>query len=285
MIARWCDEGRVTVRGGVVRSSAKLRAGDAVVIEIPAPEPLEAIAEDIPLTVVFEDADLMVVDKPAGLVVHPARGHASGTLVNAVLHHAEVDDDDTLRPGIVHRIDKDTSGLLVIAKTPAAREGLAAQFKAHTIDRMYLALTEGTPPERITYDTLHGRHPTDRMRFSAKVREGRRAVTHVERVESFGAGASMVRCTLETGRTHQIRMHLSEGGFPLLGDALYGRRPKAAKVAAVAEGLGRQALHAALLGFVHPTSGKKVSFRSELPEDMARALDALRALGRGAGTR
>lgn len=285
MAGRMCDEGRVTVRGVVARASTRLKPGEAVVVDVPPPEPTIAIAEDIPLVVVFEDRDLMVIDKPAGLVVHPSKGHATGTLVNAVLHHADVDDDDTLRPGVVHRIDKDTSGLLVMAKTPAAREGLAAQFKDHSIERLYIALCEGIAPDRVTYDTTHSRHPTDRMRFTAKLNAGRRAVTHVTRVATYAGVASRVQCTLETGRTHQIRMHLSEAGFPLLGDALYGRRAKSAGVAAVASALGRQALHAAVLGFTHPVLGTRLSFRAEVPDDMQKAIKALEKLGSSAGTR
>lgn len=279
-LAKLCDEGRVTVRGVAVKASYKLRAGDVVTVDVPPPPPSTAVPEDIPLTVVFEDRDLLVVDKPAGLVVHPAKGHASGTLVNAVLHHAEVDDDeDPLRPGIVHRIDRFTSGLLVVAKTPEAREALIARFRAHDIERSYVALTELTPPAQITYETLYNRHPTDRVRFSSKVREGKRACTHVTLLESYAGGAaSYVRCRLETGRTHQIRVHLSEAGFPLLGDAVYGRRAREPRVRAIAEALGRQALHAEVLGFEHPTTGRALRFESAPPEDFARALAALRAL-------
>lgn len=280
-LGRLCDEGRVCVRGQAVKASYKLRAGDVVTVEVPPPEPVAAEAEDIPLTVVFEDRDLMVVDKPAGLVVHPAKGHATGTLVNAVLHHAEVDDDDAdpLRPGIVHRIDRFTSGLLVVAKTPVAREALIARFRAHNIERSYVALTEGTPPAAVTYDTFYDRHPTDRVRFSSRVREGRRAVTHVRVLEALADGrAALVRCTLETGRTHQIRVHLSDAGFPLLGDGLYGRRPRDERVRTVADALdGRQALHAEVLGFAHPVTGEALRFVSPPPEDFARALAALRA--------
>jgi 23S rRNA pseudouridine1911/1915/1917 synthase len=213
-------------------------------------------------------------------VVHPAKGHARGTLVNAVLFHADVDDeDDPLRPGIVHRIDRFTSGLLVVAKSPAAREALIARFRAHDIERSYVALTEGVPPAAVTYDTLYNRHPVDRVRFSSKVREGKRAVTHARVLESLaGASAAYVRCNLETGRTHQIRAHLSDAGFPLLGDPLYGRRARDPRVRAVAEALGRQALHAEVLGFAHPITGRALRFESEPPEDFRAALGALRAI-------
>lgn len=280
--SRLCDEGRVRVRGAVAKASAKVRAGDAIEVEIPPPEPSAAEPEDIPLAIVFEDEHLLIIDKPAGMVVHPAKGHARGTLVNAVLHHAEVegdDDDDPMRPGIVHRIDRLTSGLLVVAKTPAAREGLVARFKAHDIERAYLAIAEGAAPERVTYDTFHDRHPGDRLRFTSRVREGRRAVTHVAREALLAEGAaSLVRCTLETGRTHQIRVHLAEHGHPLLGDPVYGRRAKDPRVDAIARALGRQALHAAVLGFAHPITGAPLRFETPPPEDFARALAALRAL-------
>ncbi|MFO0607927.1 MAG: RluA family pseudouridine synthase [Polyangiales bacterium] len=280
-VSRYCDEGRVAVRGAPAKASQRVRAGDVIEVEIPAPEPVAALPEDIPLTVVYEDRDLLVVDKPAGLVVHPAKGHATGTLVNAVLHHAEVDDEDAdpLRPGIVHRIDRFTSGLLVVALTPTAREALQARFRAHDIERSYLALCEGAPGA-VTFDTFYDRHPTDRLRFSSRVKEGRRAVTHVEPVERLAGGkASYVRCRLETGRTHQIRVHMSDAGFPLLGDAVYGRRARDERVRVVAEALGRQALHAAVLGFAHPVTGKALRFESAPPEDFTRALAALRALG------
>ncbi|MFO0627828.1 MAG: RluA family pseudouridine synthase [Polyangiales bacterium] len=275
---RLCDEGRVRLRGAPMKASAKVREGDAVEVEIPPPAPVEAVAEDIPLTVVFEDAHLLVIDKPAGMVVHPSRGHAGGTLVNAVLHHAEVDDEDAdpLRPGIVHRIDRLTSGLLVVAKTPAAREGLVARFKAHDIHRVYLGLAEGTVVAA-TYDTFHDRHPTDRLRFTSRGLTGRRAVTHVAPVTTLAGGAAtLLRCTLETGRTHQIRVHLADHGHPLLGDPVYGRRCADARVEAVSRALGRQALHAAELGFTHPVTGATLRFVSELPADLADALARLR---------
>lgn len=279
-LAQCFDAGRVTADGRALKPGEKARAGVSVSVDLPPPAPVVAVAEDIPLVVVFEDEHLLVIDKPAGMVVHPSRGHAGGTLVNAVLHHADVDEDgDPMRPGIVHRIDRDTSGLLVVAKSVAARDGLVALFKAHDIERSYVALVEGAPPEAVTYDTLHGRHPTDRLRFTTRVREGRRAVTHVARVEVFAGGAaSLVRCRLETGRTHQIRVHLTEHGFPLLGDAVYGRAPRDAAVRDVATALGRQALHAEVLGFVHPVTGASLRFSAAPPEDFARALSTLRAL-------
>jgi 23S rRNA pseudouridine1911/1915/1917 synthase len=280
-VARMCADGAVSVNDAPAKAATRLRLGDAVTYEVPPPDAPSAAPEDIPLDVVHEDAALLVVNKPAGLVVHPARGHPGGTLVNAVLFHAagELDDDDDapLRPGVVHRIDKDTSGLLVVAKTAAAREALKAQFQAHTIDRSYLAVAVGAPPDEATHDTLHGRHPTDRVRFTTRVREGKRAVTRVRVVERLAHGrAALVRCELETGRTHQIRVHMAEAGFPLLGDPLYGRRPSDPSLRAVADALARQALHAEVLGFDHPSSGARVRFTAPPPADFAAALAALR---------
>ncbi len=273
----------------VAKASLRVREGDTIELSVPPPEAPSAEPEDIALEVLFEDEYLLVVHKPAGLVVHPARGHAHGTLVNAVLHHASVDmatrDDsapdafpaDPLRPGIVHRLDKDTSGVLVVAKTAASREGLKAQFQAHTIERSYVGITVGVPPDGVTYDTLHARHPIDRMKFTGRVREGKRAVTRVKLVETLANGhAALVRCELHTGRTHQIRVHLSEAGFPLLGDRLYGRTPREARLRAAAEALGRQALHAEVLGFVHPITHVAMRFTAPIPADFASALASLR---------
>ncbi len=279
VIGRLCDEGHVRLRNTVARASAKVRAGDAIEVELGPPPPSTAVPQDIPLAVVYQDADLLVVDKPAGLVVHPARGHADGTLVNAVLFHTALEDHEPLRPGIVHRIDKDTSGLLVIARTAAAREGLVAQFKAHSVERSYVAITLGVPPEGATYDTWYDRHPVHRQRFSSRVTHGKRAVTHVQVCEVLAQGlAAFLRCTLETGRTHQIRVHLSDAGFPLLGDPVYGRRASHPRIRAVADALGRQALHAETLGFIHPVTRDALRFTSPLPTDLVTALVALRGL-------
>ncbi len=271
-LQRWIDEGRVTLAGKSISAKDKARAGLVLRIEPAPPPPSDALPENIPLTILYEDAFLIVLHKPAGLVVHPAPGHQSGTLVNALLHHTEVElGADPRRPGVVHRLDKDTSGVMVVARTDAAREGLSALFAAHDIERVYEAICLGKPPPRVTYDTLIGRHPVDRKRFSSQVRRGKRAVTHVERLREF-VGASLVRCQLETGRTHQIRVHLADHGFPLLGDALYGRQPKEARLRAASEALGRQALHARVLGFVHPVTGQRLRFEVEPPEDFQRAL-------------
>jgi 23S rRNA pseudouridine1911/1915/1917 synthase len=307
-LQRWIEEGRVTVDGAKVRGSAKARAGQRVVIT-PAPAPpSDAQPEDIPLVVLFEDADLLVVDKPAGLVVHPAAGHPGGTLVNAVLHHTraarmtvdvpsdDIDDEEldapptgdtqrdpavawgegaVTRPGIVHRLDKDTSGVMVVAKTVRARDGLVQTFAAHALERRYLAIATGAPPDTITYDTLHARHATDRQRFTTRTLRGKRAVTRVAVRERLH-GAALVSCRLETGRTHQIRVHLADAGFPLLGDRVYGKSPRDLRVRAAGEALGRQALHAALLAFAHPVTGAPLRFESEPPADFAAALTALR---------
>ncbi len=244
-VSRLCDEGRVVVRSSPAKASQRVRAGDVIEVEIPAPAPIEAKAEDIPLAVVYEDRDLLVVDKPAGLVVHPAKGHPTGTLVNAVLHHAEVDDDDAdpLRPGIVHRIDRYTSGLLVVALTPVAREALMARFRAHDIERSYVALCEGVPGA-VTFDTFYDRHPTDRLRFSSRVVEGRRAVTHVRTLEPLAEGrAAYVRCTAGDGAdaSRSRRPHGRRGAAVAAGrrgDAVYGRRPSGRAGAGGGRGAG-----------------------------------------------
>ncbi len=292
-VQRWIDAGRVTVDGRAVSSKEKVRAGTRVRVAPMAAPTSDALPEDLPLTILHEDEHLVVVDKAAGMVVHPAPGHPSGTLVNALLHRfgptlqdageAAGDDDDEdqsapsyPRPGIVHRLDRDTSGVMVIARTRAAREALMARFAAHDLERIYLALVEGLAPVRATYDTLHGRHPVDRKKLTGKVTRGKRAVTHVERVEVL-AGASLVRCRLETGRTHQIRVHLSEHGLPLLGDPVYGRASSDPSLRALGAALGRQALHAAVLGFDHPVTGRRLRFETPLPADFDAALRALRA--------
>jgi 23S rRNA pseudouridine1911/1915/1917 synthase len=286
-VKRWIEHGRVLVAGRTARASASVPLGARVEVEPEPPEPTTALPDaSIELRVVYEDAHLVVVDKPAGLVVHPARGHATGTLVNALLAHGGFeragadprDPEGHLRPGIVHRLDKGTSGLLVVAKDPPTREALKALFARHDIEREYRAIVVGQA-EDATIASMHGRHPTDRLRFTTRVADGRRAVTHVRVVERFGARATLVACTLETGRTHQIRVHLSErGGTPILGDPLYGRTPKDPALASLAAELGHQALHAAVLGFAHPATGRAMRWESPLPDDVARACDELRRL-------
>ncbi|MET0340599.1 MAG: RluA family pseudouridine synthase [Polyangiales bacterium] len=277
VLQRWMDEGRVHIDGRPVAAKDKARAGDVVAIA-PGPPPVsDALPEAIALDVLYEDDALIVLHKPAGLVVHPAAGHPSGTLVNALLHHVEVAaGDDPRRPGVVHRLDKDTSGVMVVARTDPAREGLMQQFAAHSIEREYEAICLGLAPERVTYETLIGRHPVDRKRFSSKVRVGKRAVTHVTRVRALH-GASLIRCRLETGRTHQIRVHLADHGHPLLGDPVYGRASKDERLRRAGADLARQALHARVLGFVHPVTHQTLRFEVEPPADFRAALRALEA--------
>jgi 23S rRNA pseudouridine1911/1915/1917 synthase len=232
---------------------------------------------------VYEDSALIVVNKPAGLVVHPGAGHRTGTLVNGLLALAGFgrppsdpgDPQGRLRPGIVQRIDRDTSGLLVVAKTEAARENLKAQLAAHTVRRHYLAITIGVPETR-RIETLHGRHPTNRLRFSTRVSRGKQAITNVAVRQVLSGRAALVECRLETGRTHQIRVHLAEiSRTPILADSLYGGVPGQGELAAIASRLGRQALHAASLGFRHPDTNAEVEFEASLPEDLQLALDAI----------
>jgi 23S rRNA pseudouridine1911/1915/1917 synthase len=259
---------------GAAKPAQRLRVGDRVLGELPPPEPDALVAEAIPLDVVFEDGALLVVNKPAGMVVHPSAGHRQGTLVHALLHH--VGDlsgiGGVLRPGIVHRLDKGTSGLLVCAKNDAAHQGLAAQFKAHTIDREYQALVRGAPrAERGSIDAPIGRHRSDHSRFTVREpRTPRHAVTHW-RVERRLGALTLLRVTLETGRTHQIRVHLASVGLPIAGDPVYG----GGRAAARAQGLERQALHAARLGFDHPRRGERVRFEAALPDDLRAVLERL----------
>ena len=274
-------EGRVSLDGKVAaQASFKPAAGTAFAISIPAVTPDEAQPEDIPLNVVFEDEHLIVIDKPAGLVVHPAVGNYDGTLVNALLHHCQGQLSGiggVARPGIVHRIDKDTSGLLVVAKSDVAHEGLARQFEDHSIERAYLALVAGNPmPPSGTVTGAIARSNTNRKKM-ALVADGRgkHAVTHFATLERFAA-AALVECRLETGRTHQVRVHMTSLGHPLLGDPAYGRTPPKLKPLLAEHKFERQALHAKVLGFVHPVTGEQLRFESPLPADMAGLLVDLR---------
>ena len=288
-------DGAVAIGPRTIRDPGyRVNAGDTVAVEVPPPEPAEPAAEHIPLNVVYEDDDIIVIDKPAGLVVHPAAGHASGTLVNALIAHC----GDSLsgiggvkRPGIVHRLDKDTSGLMVVAKNDPAHQSLAAQFADHgrtgPLQRGYLAFAWGAfDRPKGTIEAPIDRHPESRTRMAVRA-GGREAVTHWQTLETFpGAGgkpaASLIACRLTTGRTHQIRVHLAHAGHPLLGDATYatGFKTKAGQLAPAARealaDLGRQALHAYLLAIEHPRLGKKLEFRSELPVELARLHHALR---------
>jgi 23S rRNA pseudouridine1911/1915/1917 synthase len=287
-VQRWIAEGRVKLDGKICRAKQLVTAGNPLEVDPSEPPPTSAKPDaSVAFRVLHEDPHLIVIDKPAGLVVHPARGHASGTLVNGLLarggfERAGADARDpnaAVRPGVVHRIDKDTSGILVVAKDEPTREGLKAQLSAHSMQRLYRAITLGVPKAG-TIDTLYDRHPRSRLRFTSKTRTGKRAVTHVQVLEALAGGrAALIECRLETGRTHQIRVHLAEQAqAPLLADWLYGREPSAPELRAIATGLGRQALHAAVLGFVHPRTQQTLRFESPLPADLQQALDALRAL-------
>jgi 23S rRNA pseudouridine1911/1915/1917 synthase len=287
-IQRWIQEGRVSIDGAACRPRDFVRGGSVLMVE-PGPEPTSRAEPDasVPFEVLFEDAHLIVVNKPPGVVVHPARGHRTGTLVSGLLARpgfssAPVDDRDPegrLRPGIVHRIDKNTSGVLVVAKDAVTREGLKRQLADHSMRRVYNALTLGVPRAgRI--ETLYGRHPRSRLKFTSRLEAGKRAVTTLAVLEVLqGGAAALVECRLETGRTHQIRVHLSEqAGTPLLADALYGASGLIAHEAVrrVAADLGRQALHARVLGFQHPVTGEALTFDTDLPADLSRALAVLR---------
>jgi len=272
--------GAVEVGGNIVTSgSAKIAAGDRFTLALPPPEPLHAEPQDIPLDIVFEDDHLIVVDKPAGMVVHPAAGNPDQTLVNALLHHCAgrlSGINGVARPGIVHRIDKDTSGLLVVAKSDAAHEGLAAQFADHSIIRRYLAVCAGHPnPSSGTVSGRLGRSDRDRKKMAVlpdTSNRGKHAVTHYTTLERLD-GASLLECRLETGRTHQVRVHCASIGHALLGDPVYGRAPKALRPLLDELGFKRQALHAARLGFKHPISAETLDFCVELPRDMRELID------------
>lgn len=274
-------DGRVHTASGSPAGdpSAKVSVGSAFDLSIPPPAPLENEAQDIPLAVVHEDEHLIVVDKPAGLVVHPAAGNLDGTLVNALLHHCEGSLSGiggVARPGIVHRIDKDTSGLIVAAKTDLAHEGLARQFAEHSIDRRYRAIAAGLPnPLSGTIDAPLARSTANRKKI-AIVADGRgkRAVTHYRLVTPL-KGASLIECRLETGRTHQVRVHMASIGHPLLGDPVYGRTRPEHRAVLSRLGFTRQALHAAYIGFIHPYSGERLAFESNVPDDMQALLIGL----------
>ena len=273
---RLIETGFATVNGQKQKPALRLKGGEVVTVIVPPPTPAEPQPEEIPLEILYEDADVVVVNKGAGMVVHPGAGNAEGTLVNALLAHCKdlSGIGGELRPGIVHRIDKDTSGTLVIAKSDRAHNGLAEQFKVHSIKRIYLALVYGSPKEeRGRIESVIGRHPVERKKMSGKARHGKNAITHW-RVEARYPGITLVRLKLETGRTHQIRVHLSEAGHPLLADEVYGGGSRLAQLKdpvlkQMIKAMGRQALHAKTLGFLHPVTGEYLEFDAELPPDMA----------------
>jgi len=280
-VQRLVERGRILVAGRIAKPSARLRGGEPVVVELEPPEPTAAVPQDLPLAVLHEDRDLVVLDKAAGMVVHPARGTPHSTVVNALLHRLG-EGAELPRLGLVHRLDKDTSGCLVVARTEAALQALQAQWKGRTVEKGYLALCHGALAERGRLDTPYGRHPKDRTRHTGRLRTAtRRAITEWAVVERFGAAATLAEVLLHTGRTHQIRVHLSEAGHPLLADALYGgtrreARAPAGLAARAAAAIGRQALHAARLAFDHPRTGRRLRFEAPLPPDFRRALEVLR---------
>lgn len=283
-IKKLIEEGRVTIDGTAVRAALKLRGGEELRVAIPEAMTVETLPENIPLEILYQDSDLIVINKPAGMVVHPAAGHHSGTLVNALLHHCRdlSGISGELRPGIVHRLDKDTSGVMVAAKNDAAHQELSRQFKLHSISRRYVALVCGLfQNDTGTIDSPLGRHPVNRKKMSGIGRTGRRAVTHWQVLKRYDRDRiTLVELALETGRTHQIRVHLSEMNRPILGDPVYSRPGRINALAdtglrRLAGQLGRQALHARLLGFTHPATGEDLNFEAPLPDDMQRIVDYL----------
>lgn len=268
-IGNWVSEGVLTVNGEVVKPKYKVKTGDVIEITVPEVEELEIVAEDLNLEIIYEDADVLVVNKPRGMVVHPAPGHTTGTLVNGLMHHCTdlSGINGVMRPGIVHRIDKDTSGLLMVAKNDMAHESLVNQLVAKTVTRKYTALVHGhIAHDKGTIDAPIGRDTKDRQK-QAVVDGGKHAVTHFQVVERFG-DYTLVECRLETGRTHQIRVHMNYIGFPLVGDPKYGPRKTI--------DFGGQVLHAGILGFNHPRTGEYLEFSSPLPEDFEQLLATLR---------
>ncbi|WP_233355171.1 RluA family pseudouridine synthase [Paenibacillus sp. JZ16] len=266
----WITDGHVFVNEGPVKSNYKVSQGDRILLKIPEPSAVEIIPEDIPLEIAYEDADVIVVNKPRGMVVHPAPGHSSGTLVNALMFHCNdlSGINGELRPGIVHRIDKDTTGLIMAAKNDKAHASLAAQLKDHSVNRRYLALVHGNiSHDQGTIDAPIGRDAQDRKLYTVTDRNSKHAVTHFTVVERFG-DYSLLELKLETGRTHQIRVHMKYIGHPLVGDPVYGKS-KGIK-------LNGQALHAAILGFVHPSTGEYMEFSAPMPDDMEELLTILR---------
>ena len=279
---RLIETGCATVNGQQQKPALKLKGGERISVLVPPPVPAEPQPEEIPIEILFEDAEVVVINKAAGMVVHPGAGNPEGTLVNALLAHCQdlSGIGGELRPGIVHRIDKDTSGTIVVAKSDRAHNALAEQFKAHTIKRVYLALVYGNLKEdKGRIESIIGRHPTERKKMSGSARHGKEAITHWRVVARYPA-MTLIQLRLETGRTHQIRVHLSEAGHPLLADETYGGGGRLAGVQdpvlkQMIRAMGRQALHAKTLGFLHPISKEYLEFDTELPADMAGIIEYL----------
>lgn len=272
-IATWISEDRITVNGEEIKAKYKVKEGDVIEIDVPEPEPLEVIPENLNLEIVYEDEDVLVVNKPKGMVVHPAPGHTMGTLVNGLMYHCKdlSGINGVLRPGIVHRIDKDTSGLLMVAKNDHAHHSLVEQLVNKTVTRKYTALVHGhIAHDKGTIDAPIARDPKDRQK-QAVVDNGKHAVTHFQVLERFGGIYTLVECILETGRTHQIRVHMNYIGYPLVGDPKYGPKKTI--------DFGGQVLHAGVLGFVHPTSKEYLEFQVPLPDDFVTLLENLRKEG------
>ena len=286
-IQRLIKDASVLVSGRIAKANQPVKAGQTIVLDVPEPVDPKPQPEALPLPVLYQDSDLIVVDKPAGMVVHPAAGHASGTLVNALLHH--IDDLSGIggekRPGIVHRLDRGTSGLMVIAKNDAAHEELSRQFHDREVEKEYIALVWGVVQAGRRIDAPIGRDPNNRKKMSARSRRSREAVTRITRTEHLNPAVTLAQIAIHTGRTHQIRVHLSAIGHPVVGDPLYGgvRRHVPADVRPVMR-LQRPFLHAAKLVFTHPSDGRRMEFSSDLPDDLQRVLDELRAQSDEGGT-
>jgi 23S rRNA pseudouridine1911/1915/1917 synthase len=279
VLQRLIEDGHITINGKVVKPSHKIRPGDLLVMVVPRPEPIEIAPENIPLDILYEDQSLLVLNKPPGLVVHPAPGHWTGTLVNALLHHMQQGEGHLSsiggkeRPGLVHRLDKDTTGVLVIAKTDQAHRGLAAQFKAHSITRIYEALVwQGPAKKEGRIDLSIGRDTKDRKTFSTRTTRPKESLTMYQTKHRFGKAATHLSLFPGTGRTHQLRVHLKAIGCPILGDQTYGGK-KVMEVAGI--GIPRVMLHAKVLGFIHPDTGQAMEFSAPLPQDMMEVIQAL----------
>jgi 23S rRNA pseudouridine1911/1915/1917 synthase len=278
-IQRLIENGAVTVDGRAAKSNLVVKPGQTIIVDTPEPAEAAPRPEALDITILYQDRDLVVVDKPAGMVVHPAAGHASGTLVNALLHHVKdlSGVGGERRPGIVHRLDRGTSGLMVVAKHDAAHDALARQFQNREVEKEYVALVWGVVQSGRRIDAPIGRDPGNRKKMSARSRRSREAVTRIVRTEHLNPAVTLARIAIHTGRTHQIRVHLSAIGHPIVGDALYGglHRRVPGDIRAVTR-LQRPFLHAARLAFKHPSDGRRMEFASELPQDLQDVLDALR---------